>query len=445
MTNDSENGVAVVEDKIEKAEEEKEEETKKVEETESDFIKDCKSLFGSLNLYEILNLTKESSIDGVKKAYHGLTYKIHADRTDDEINNKKCQVLAQIYNVLSNNDERKQYDESNNSISFTPSKSTGEEWRSLFNEMSCDDLIKYKDSEDEKEDLIRLYKKHNGDMSLVLKGMFIRQEDSLNRFQKTIQNSIDNDKLEPLGEFKATVVSTNGDETSKQEVDVVIAAQEENKKQEDDEMIEEDVETPKKGKKAVAAAKTTPARKTPTRGSKTKAKETSAAVAAAEDEDFEKEVPIKETPARRGGAKSKAKKEELVEKDDDKTPVKKLNGKKATDESVEEIKGDNVVEEEIVEKKSAKKRKAPPPPKRDRAPTRRAAKNVSYVDNSDEDIPEEYEDEEVRFDDASSDVSFNAGENDSDEDYGKKSKKKSPSKNAKSNGGRASKRAKHSI
>jgi hypothetical protein len=35
--------------------------------------------------------------------------------------------------------------------------------------LSCDDLIKYKDSEDEKEDLIRLFKKHNGDMSLVLK------------------------------------------------------------------------------------------------------------------------------------------------------------------------------------------------------------------------------------------------------------------------------------
>ena len=33
------------------------EESKKVEEIESDFIKDCKSLFGSLNLYEILNLT----------------------------------------------------------------------------------------------------------------------------------------------------------------------------------------------------------------------------------------------------------------------------------------------------------------------------------------------------------------------------------------------------
>jgi|LakMenEpi03Aug12_release.lakeMendotaPanAssembly.Ray.scaffolds.fasta_scaffold3410740_1 hypothetical protein len=58
MTNDSENVVAVVEEKIEK-----EEDTKKVEEIESDFIKDCKSLFGSLNLYEILNLTKESTID----------------------------------------------------------------------------------------------------------------------------------------------------------------------------------------------------------------------------------------------------------------------------------------------------------------------------------------------------------------------------------------------
>ena len=55
MTTDTD---AVVEGKIE-------EEIKKVE--ESNFIKDCKSLFGSSNLYEILNLTKESTInDGLK-------------------------------------------------------------------------------------------------------------------------------------------------------------------------------------------------------------------------------------------------------------------------------------------------------------------------------------------------------------------------------------------
>ena len=59
-------------------------------------------------LYEILNVSKDASIDEIKKAFKKLAVKYHPDKGGDE---EKFKELAKAYEVLSDNDKRQQYDQ----------------------------------------------------------------------------------------------------------------------------------------------------------------------------------------------------------------------------------------------------------------------------------------------------------------------------------------------
>lgn len=67
--------------------------------------------------YEVLGVGKDASADEIKKAYRKLALKYHPDRNpDDKVAEEKFKEAAEAYDVLSNDDKRKKYDQFGHSM-----------------------------------------------------------------------------------------------------------------------------------------------------------------------------------------------------------------------------------------------------------------------------------------------------------------------------------------
>ncbi|CAG5088930.1 Similar to DNAJC9: DnaJ homolog subfamily C member 9 (Homo sapiens) [Cotesia congregata] len=127
----------------------------------------CEKYFGSRNFYEVLEIPKTASDKEVKKAYHKLSLLVHPDRVAEnkkEEATEKFQVLGFIHSILSDTEKRKiydetgQYDEESEEVAM---RNWADYWRTLFKEVTIEDINKYekdyKGSETEIKDLKRAY------------------------------------------------------------------------------------------------------------------------------------------------------------------------------------------------------------------------------------------------------------------------------------------------
>ena len=60
------------------------------------------------NYYEILNVTKDSSIDEIKKSYRKLSMKYHPDKNNGE--DSKMKELTEAYSIIGDHNKKKKYD-----------------------------------------------------------------------------------------------------------------------------------------------------------------------------------------------------------------------------------------------------------------------------------------------------------------------------------------------
>lgn len=169
-------------------------------------------VFGTKNLYEILNVDRDAPIaDGltdihwflsfflialiftltfivlfiylVKKNYYKLAKRYHPDKAAE--NEKahaveKFNVIHQAYNILCDAEKRAKYDAGSNILFCNASMSA--QWEYFIKPISDEDVNnareKYQNSENEKRDIQREYKQGNGSMVHMLNNIpFMRIED----------------------------------------------------------------------------------------------------------------------------------------------------------------------------------------------------------------------------------------------------------------------------
>lgn len=186
------------------------------EKADSKFLTECKNAFNETDFYIILNLDKnKASSSEIKKAYYKLSLRYHPDKvTDDTLKEEsklKFQCLGKIYSILSDDEKRKLYDETGlidgEDDMFSGDQADWDDYfRSLFKKVTKNDIDSffkgYKESKEEREDLIRIYEKCKGNMDDIMIEMISDDMvDNEVRFREIIQDAIDKKETKKLDLF----------------------------------------------------------------------------------------------------------------------------------------------------------------------------------------------------------------------------------------------------
>jgi DnaJ family protein C protein 9 len=154
---------------------------------ESHLLKQIQEEFQTSDLYQVLGLQKGTDITSINQAYRKLALKYHPDRVNG--NAKKFQALSAVHSILSDENKRKEYDETGNLDNedyAADFDSWYEYYRRLFPAITVSDietyLSKYRNSTEESTDVIELYKRFNGDLSKIIE--FVIGSDDENAIQR---------------------------------------------------------------------------------------------------------------------------------------------------------------------------------------------------------------------------------------------------------------------
>ena len=109
--------------------------------------------------YKILNVSINANNDEIKKAFRALAKKYHPDRNpDDKDALTKFQEVNEAYEVLSNEESRKKYDQN---LSGFKSRNNGREANNKNNNSSSDNK-KYQDKSENMENLNKYFESFFG-------------------------------------------------------------------------------------------------------------------------------------------------------------------------------------------------------------------------------------------------------------------------------------------
>ncbi|XP_028982852.1 dnaJ homolog subfamily C member 9 [Betta splendens] len=170
----------------------------------------CQELFKSSNLYEVLSVSKEATEADIRRSYYKVSLKVHPDRApEDPLATEKFQVLGKLYAVLSDEEQRAVYDEQGvvdeESDILSQDRCWEDHWRLLFPKVTVQDIIdfekKYKGSDEEKQDLIKLYVKHEGVMDVITAWALCYSQEDEPRVCSIIQAAINSGEVPAFPAF----------------------------------------------------------------------------------------------------------------------------------------------------------------------------------------------------------------------------------------------------
>jgi DnaJ family protein C protein 9 len=211
-------------------------------------LQEIEEYFCSKNLYEVFGVEKDANQSTIKKAYRNLSLKHHPDKFQNsdakiiEIQTAKFQLLAKIHKILSDDEKRSLYDEQGIILDDESMDNADwvAYWRLLFPKITENDinnyLNKYIGSQEEIDDLKKIYVKCKGDMNLIYEHMIGYEED---RIRKLLNELIDSNELEAMPKFvnesKASI--TKRKRKIQKEKEECEADQKKNGKNSDDDLV----------------------------------------------------------------------------------------------------------------------------------------------------------------------------------------------------------------
>ncbi|CAH8494558.1 unnamed protein product [Schistosoma turkestanicum] len=179
----------------------------------SNLVKDCNKYFHTKNLYEVLGVTKDCDKTEFRKAFYKLSLLHHPDRHDSDSKSeatKRFQVLSRVYSYMEDDEKRKVYDETgvideDDEITSKSYDDWVEYWKLLFPKITSaqiDDYCKkYKGSEQETEDLIKIYNRSKGDMDVIMESLILTSYRDEARVRGLIDKLISSGKIDAFKKY----------------------------------------------------------------------------------------------------------------------------------------------------------------------------------------------------------------------------------------------------
>lgn len=138
------------------------------------FLDDVQRLFGTRDLYEVLETQRNANDKTIRRSYYRLALRFHPDRSAEDETTEKFQALSRINEILSDPETRRVYDDTGevDDDSVPSDRDWTEYWRLLYRKVSEEDVKEfyeeYKGSEEEMEDLKAGYIASEGDMDKIM-------------------------------------------------------------------------------------------------------------------------------------------------------------------------------------------------------------------------------------------------------------------------------------
>ncbi|CAH8846828.1 unnamed protein product [Trichobilharzia szidati] len=179
----------------------------------SSLSKDCNKYFHTKNLYEILEVAKDCSKAELRKAFYKLSLVHHPDRHDNDSKSeatKKFQVLSRIYSYLDDDEKRKIYDETGvideeDEIAGKSYDDWLDYWRLLFPRITPTQIDEYRQkyvgSEEETEELIKIYNSSKGDMDTIMESLILVNYEDEPRIRSLIDKLISDQRIKAFKNY----------------------------------------------------------------------------------------------------------------------------------------------------------------------------------------------------------------------------------------------------
>ena len=162
----------------------------------------------SANLYtDVLNVSSDATPSQLRKAYYKLCLKFHPDKQSPNLSNdekelakKKFQAISLAYTILSDEEKRKEYDETgdlyDNDEDLSSSKEGMKQWTDYFDavfpKVTTADIdafeVKYKCSDEEEKDVLKYYAQFKGDLNKMVECVMLSSDADKERWVKDYIN-----------------------------------------------------------------------------------------------------------------------------------------------------------------------------------------------------------------------------------------------------------------
>ncbi len=187
----------------------------------------------SANLYtDVLKVSSDATPSQLRKAYYKLCLKYHPDKQspnlpndEKELAKKKFQAISLAYTILSDEEKRKEYDETgdlyDDDEDLPSSKEGMKQWTDYFDavfpKVTTADIdafeVKYKCSDEEEKDVLKYYAHFKGDLNKMVECVMLSSDADKERWLKDYINpAIEKGDVE---DYKDKIKKTIGSAPSK--------------------------------------------------------------------------------------------------------------------------------------------------------------------------------------------------------------------------------------